>query len=795
MWGLVVTVPFDGHRLVLDRFVRDARLDGVRLRTVTVGWANLPPLNRSDEKAPLNRSDEKVPLNRSDEKVAAILRTDYELMGSCPVNFTWPRAAVLTKRLEDWLWALLETGEEFTLPKVIIYDFFAVEGYFVARRLRIRSICSVPAIPGPDRIHTKMFQSALDIYHPIIDNLRREYDSMSDFSLTTISDAFFIDSQENDVWFWAAPELLSNMDRFQGRKRTVHNRPIAALDEDRMTNVLYVCLGTVVTGNLWKRNPAVRPFVRYLYSRLVDYAHERKKHLIVAIPGWSHSDVDKAFPEISGEQVVVNLDQEWFLRSIGPGAFVTHAGGNSASEAIRAGIPMLAIPFFGDQHDCAKLVKHYNLGLSLPMDNNNHDDKSDENIGTDGRSFDRKSLDLLESSLDDLFQMLDTRKHDAERASFATDELERLLTEDGILFENGDLIFGCNDDRKLLMQYECLDTGQRLCIGNTAPFSSYAMFPGHLPYLMDQYNDSVLCYSKYITEWSKVGCNDTIYGRTLFAYRHYLVQKLGQTRNFTKPIRTDDTDWTWQVCNAAIDFFVMERKCKVHLFLGPHFLFGRNKITTWEIQRLSQLPSKDLCIYSTDLHQQWIRLPKIPSPIDLGLELWVHHLRSSLADDFVFMRRKLGSILTQFDCPCEMQGRLKETKSAVVKMARLLPGKEMNDWIGFRFVHPFSDNLARLVKLLCQHLAVTNLELRERGKVWYVWTKSPGGYDVEIQLWPTIIYTCFEYEHDRIYKPKIPGNVTKDMKNASNDIREQQHILQDIVDSHQPPIPNPAFCC
>lgn len=52
----------------------------------------------------------------------------------------------------------------------------------------------------------------------------------------------------------------------------------------------------------------------------------------------------------------------------------------------------------------------------------------------------------------------------------------------------------------------------------------------------------------------------------------------------------------------------------------------------------------------------------------------------------------------------------------------------------------------------------------------------------EIQLWPTIIYTCFEYEHDKIYKPKEP--VTDKQRNNSCYVREKEHELQEYLDDN-----------
>ncbi len=43
--------------------------------------------------------------------------------------------------------------------------------------------------------------------------------------------------------------------------------------------------------------------------------------------------------------------------------FITHGGANSMMESISAGVPMLALPYFADQYDNARLVSREGLGL------------------------------------------------------------------------------------------------------------------------------------------------------------------------------------------------------------------------------------------------------------------------------------------------------------------------------------------------------------------------------------------------------------------------------------------------
>ena len=46
-------------------------------------------------------------------------------------------------------------------------------------------------------------------------------------------------------------------------------------------------------------------------------------------------------------------------------AFVSHVGHNSLYESAYHGVPLLAVPLFGDQQSNAKKVKHIGLGLAV----------------------------------------------------------------------------------------------------------------------------------------------------------------------------------------------------------------------------------------------------------------------------------------------------------------------------------------------------------------------------------------------------------------------------------------------
>ncbi|QKF94622.1 nucleotidyltransferase relA/spot protein [Fadolivirus algeromassiliense] len=129
------------------------------------------------------------------------------------------------------------------------------------------------------------------------------------------------------------------------------------------------------------------------------------------------------------------------------------------------------------------------------------------------------------------------------------------------------------------------------------------------------------------------------------------------------------------------------------------------------------------------------------------------------------------------------QSRLKSEESIREKVQ--VRKKELDDVIGFRLIYPWTDGLYELSDILQKHTDLNIFEVKsfEKGKVIYLYGKTNQDDTYEIQLWPTIIYTCFEYEHDKIYKPKIPP--TKLQLENSNKVREKEHILQNQIDENR----------
>lgn len=130
------------------------------------------------------------------------------------------------------------------------------------------------------------------------------------------------------------------------------------------------------------------------------------------------------------------------------------------------------------------------------------------------------------------------------------------------------------------------------------------------------------------------------------------------------------------------------------------------------------------------------------------------------------------------------QSRLKSIDSLYDKI-NVRGIKEIKDIIGFRIIYPWTSGLYEIADLLesVKELCIYSKEMRENNKVIYLYGKTNLGSTYEIQLWPTIIYTCFEYEHDKIYKPK--NIITDKQKENSNNVRIKEHVVQEYLDCNE----------
>lgn len=148
---IIFSPPFSGHLNVLKYLKDSLEKLGHIIQLVITGW--------SDIKADLGEQSDKKPDQKPDQQLGSkldIIQLSKESNGkgenvnsSCPLTFTLERVHSLTERC-------LEVCKDFD-PKLIIYDFFSLEGYICGKKLSIPTFCSIPAMIGPFHRNNKFF--------------------------------------------------------------------------------------------------------------------------------------------------------------------------------------------------------------------------------------------------------------------------------------------------------------------------------------------------------------------------------------------------------------------------------------------------------------------------------------------------------------------------------------------------------------------------------------------------------------------------------------------------------------
>lgn len=269
-------------------------------------------------------------------------------------------------------------------PTLIVYDFFCLEAREVARILGIPAICSIPATLKSD-----------------------ELDTCSDAALP----------REHMYWLWKHPyEVSIQPVKFLGPRTLIDS----SFPYDLPHGAIYVSFGSVVP-----RYPGCADRLNRIITELEQYAATSK------------------IPVIFGDG---KYDQLALFQAIRPKLFIFHGGGNSYTEALDEGIPMLVIPFFGDQFETARRVGHEYSG--------------------------------------DIANDIDRALNNPPHLLPLTPDLDEPF-DDTIIdyYRNGDLIFGHSRHREAIQLFN-------KHIGRYAPFSSFEdPETGILPFIADVYND------------------------------------------------------------------------------------------------------------------------------------------------------------------------------------------------------------------------------------------------------------------------------------------------------------------
>jgi hypothetical protein len=353
MTVVFVAPPFCGHyRVLYQAAIEWSRAHpGVAVHFVFCGWSNVPlPIRFEDD----------------DDDACALPYTYLHasnVTSSDPNIFNAERAQVLEPLLHQWL---LEREREVPI-QALVYDFFCWEAARVGARLRLPTYCSIPAVPPivcPEDVAS--YRRVCRELVVRVPNLRLDEGAR----MCLVSDGLYLPGSAGQ-WLWTPRALFSRKESLAhlgpgsafvrlDEPSVRESTPAAAASRQHM----YVCFGTVVTGNLYRQYPeAMHAWLVCLYGALLEWAKKQGASVTLAIP-YEHERIRAALDVVCpthGAIIVGMCDQQAELARAT--LFVTHGGGNSVREALDARCGLLVVPFFGDQWDTARRAVYAGRGL------------------------------------------------------------------------------------------------------------------------------------------------------------------------------------------------------------------------------------------------------------------------------------------------------------------------------------------------------------------------------------------------------------------------------------------------
>jgi UDP:flavonoid glycosyltransferase YjiC (YdhE family) len=332
---LIFAIPNDGHLNIIKRMIREYR-DAYQFQLVLVDRSQSAP-----DLADLNAS---------------------VVVPQALATFTNTPAGRVFARVHDLLDECLAAARAFR-PDLIIYDFCAVEGYFVGQVLGIRTWCSIPALVGPlvDRDYLDQSLSTPANRDALAAIERRYGVSVRPEQVELISNSLHLPAQLNLLWSYPSVTPANFLDnrrparyQFTGYLSDRHPGPRGQSGSP----LVYLSFGTEVMDNLWHAEEQTRQGVRRCVAGLA-----RR---------WASWNVEVVFSTLdravlaeypANWRVQRKVDQQQVLSRAD--VFVTHGGSNSLHEALLFQVPMVVVPFFGDQMLIGRRVEELGIGIAL----------------------------------------------------------------------------------------------------------------------------------------------------------------------------------------------------------------------------------------------------------------------------------------------------------------------------------------------------------------------------------------------------------------------------------------------
>jgi len=502
-----------------------------------------------------------------DDCLKSVVLTSKEAPTSAPTEFNPRRALALIEPLIDVL-------RKHCIERVV-YDFFCLEAYVASHVLRIPCACSIPAILWDSSVRSLTdagITTGLDACLAMLTVINHKYGTQI-VADKPVSDGFLVPGDWNIIWvprevykgcgITLPPNTVSLATHSPPLPPPPH--PLSLPPSDEKT--AYVSLGTVVTGNLWKCNPTARDYIRDVYiailstlmptfSRIVVadvHRHEDVRYIADRLyqyrPGLADTTKIEVFPYVNQRAVLAEA-----------ALCVFHGGGNTLAQAIAAAVPMVVIPFFGDQYATAAHVARTGIGASATLPGTVPADTL-QDYSLRQISPIHKAIEAVIRDLPAFTAAVAALRALAQPCPIAG-AFSELLRQPMAHWRTGDLLFGSSVDRRAFIETLGLTSVYQL--GNLKPFTTWST--DELPRLVDQYNDALSSAATARHEMNATTPLHMKYAQWLREYHTFL-------RNHPEHFPADrefgpfDIDTIGQMCVGGLDFFINEKGVHVHFLL------------------------------------------------------------------------------------------------------------------------------------------------------------------------------------------------------------------------------------
>jgi len=261
-------------------------------------------------------------------------------------------------------------------PTAVLYDPFATIGIIVAKTLNVPLICSMSYSPHSKSAVPTFWGSAADI-----ETIKQEYDvDLSHNSWLhpnlpqSNNKAFNISYTVPLLAQNQLPEEIVRSINFAGAvlvERALEDQKSPILDQikeqkARGKKIFFVSLGTVV-GKFYYL-PQVKAFMTRFFDLVADAVAEREdiEAYVTFIAGTNQWLTDRTAPLPPNFHACDYLPQLEVLPLCD--VFLSHCGANSFNEALYLGIPLLGLPFVGDQVGNAAYIDKLEVGTCFSYD-------------------------------------------------------------------------------------------------------------------------------------------------------------------------------------------------------------------------------------------------------------------------------------------------------------------------------------------------------------------------------------------------------------------------------------------